>query len=122
MDVRRLAAIDMHGLHGTLFRRRIILAEFLLGAAGGIAIGVLILLSSPSAGFAVLAVWVVGVGINYVPLALYALAFYRPGALEAELAGADVRAELRHYTASQFWIAVPLLFPVLAAAQLGRDQ
>jgi len=32
LDVRRLAAVDMHGTHGTLLRRRIILAEFVLGA------------------------------------------------------------------------------------------
>jgi hypothetical protein len=39
VDVRRLAAIDMHGVAGTRRRRRLILAEFVIGAVGGLAIG-----------------------------------------------------------------------------------
>jgi hypothetical protein len=35
VDVRRLAAVDMHGARGSLLRRRVILAEFVLGAIGG---------------------------------------------------------------------------------------
>jgi hypothetical protein len=32
--VRRLAALDMHGLAGTRISRRVIVAEFILGAVG----------------------------------------------------------------------------------------
>jgi hypothetical protein len=123
VDVRRLAAIDMYGLHGTRRRRRIILAEFLAGAGGGLAIGLVLLLAGSHAAFNVaLGAWVLGIGVNYVPLALYAIQFSRPGKLEAELDGADIRAELRHYTVMQFWIAIPALFAVLSVAQSARRR
>jgi hypothetical protein len=123
MDVRRLAAIDMHGLHGTVRRRRIILAEFLGGAVGGVAIGLVLLLSGSDAPLPlVLGAWALGIGINYVPLAIHAIDFSRGGRLEAELAGVDIPAELRHYTITQFWIAVPALFAVLSVVRAARRR
>jgi hypothetical protein len=38
VNVRRLAALDMHGRYGTA-RRRFVLAEFILAALGGLALG-----------------------------------------------------------------------------------
>ena len=116
VDVRRLAAIDMHGLEGTPRRRRVIITEFVLGAIGGLALGLLLLTSDGAVGIA-FGVWAVGVGVNYVPLALHTLSLRDPGDLRAELAGTDVRAELRRYTARQFWVFVPFLFAALALAQ-----
>ncbi len=123
VDVRRLAAIDMHGLHGTRRRRRIILAEFLAGAVGGVAIGLVLLLAGSHAALQIaLGAWVLGIGVNYMPLALHAIEFVRPGKLEAELDGVDIPAELRHYTVTQFWIAIPALFAVLSVAQFARRR
>lgn len=78
MAVRRLAAIDMHGLYGRRWRARIILAEFLVGAIGGVAAGL----------------WVLGIADGRVLGTVFG----------AWLVG----AELRHYTFAQFWILVPL--------------
>ena len=64
--------------------------------------------------------WLIGMGANYLALALHAVLLSRPGALDAELAGADVRVELRHYGLAQLWVAIPLAVAVLALAQLGR--
>jgi hypothetical protein len=119
--VRRLAAVDMHGAHGTRRRRRIITAEFVLGAVVGVALGALVIAGSDTIGLRLFGAWLVGVCLNYVPLALYALVLLRPGGLKDELAGVDVRSELRHYTVAQLWIAVPLLFVVLALLQRGRE-
>jgi len=69
----------------------------------------------------VVGLWLVGAGINYVPLALHARSLSRPGALEAELAGVDVRRELRRAGAQQLWIAVPLAVAV-SAAVAGRSR
>ena len=121
VDVRRLAALDMHGLAGTLLRRRIILAEFVLGAVGCVVIGLLTATRAPAVGWRVLGVWLVGLGINYGVLAVHAVWLSRAGALDRELAGVDVPAELRRYTYLQVWIAVPLLLVVLALGQL-RDR
>ena len=64
--------------------------------------------------------WLVGIGINYVALAVQAVLLSRPGALDRELAGVDVPTELRRYTYLQVWIVVPPLLAVLALGQLRR--
>src|SRR6516164_586130 len=92
LDPRRLAAADMWGTSGSERRRTLIRVEFAVGAI---------------AWWLLLGVWLVGAGLNYVPLAVHAQSLSRPGALEAELDGVDVRAELRRAGAQQFWIAVP---------------
>jgi hypothetical protein len=117
LRIRRLAAVDMHGATGTSVRRRLIVAEFLLGAAGGTALGLFIAISTSTIGWLLFGLWLTGVCLNYVPLALHALLLSRSGRLEAELAGVDISHELRHYTRAQFWIAVPLLFVILAPVQ-----
>jgi hypothetical protein len=116
LDVCRLAAIDMWGSAGAKWRRWAILTEFVVGVFGIGAIGIAAL-SSGGAVRTVIGLWFIGVAANYVPLSLYAIAFVRPGALEAEIEGVDVFAELRHYTTAQLWVVVPLVLVVLAAVQ-----
>jgi hypothetical protein len=116
-DVRRLAAVDMWGLRGTLQRRRIILAEFLTGVVVLLAVGVLLL---PHV--VVLGAWMIGAGVNYVPLAGYALLLSRPGALDTELSAVDVPRELRRYGVLQLWIFVPLSMVVFTLIQWPRSR
>jgi hypothetical protein len=111
----------MYGAHGTLFRRWVIVSEFSLGAAAGTALGLLVATSTSTLGWLPFGVWLTGACLNYVPLALHAVSLLRAGRLDAELAGADIRHELRHYTKAQLWIAAPLLFVVLAPLQ-SRDR
>jgi hypothetical protein len=117
IDVRRLAAVDMYGSAGARWRRWVILVEFLAGVVGIALIAVLLLRPGAGMGTTVVAAWLLGVAVNYVPLALHALSLIRPGALTAELAGVDIGAELRHYTTAQFWLFVPLVLAVLAIRQ-----
>jgi hypothetical protein len=117
VDVRRLAAVDMHGVKGTSLRRRVIIAEFVLGAIGGIGIGLLLLFTADGAAGIIVGAWAVGIGVNYVPLGLHTLSLRRPVDLRTELAEADIRNELRRYTKSQLWVFVPFLFAGLALAQ-----
>jgi hypothetical protein len=117
VDVRRLAAVDMHGLRGTSLRRRVIVAEFVLGALGGVALGVLVAATGSSLGFRLFGAWIAGACLNYVPLSIHAISLLPERRLERELAGVDVPAELRHYTKAQLWIAVPLLFVALDLRQ-----
>ncbi|MGW5560542.1 hypothetical protein ACWER9_25380 [Micromonospora sp. NPDC003944] len=114
MNVRRLAAIDMHGSRGTIRRRRIILAEFLVGVVLMVTWGGWLLASTDSFNTRAFGLWLVGAGLNYAPLSLYAIALTRPGALDAELAGVDIDRELRRYTVLQLWVFVPLALVVLA--------
>lgn len=110
VDVRRLAAVDMHALKGTDLRRRVIIAEFVLAAVGGIAIGLFLLFGVGGTLATVVGLYVLGIAANYVPLAIHALALRRPERLREELRGVDLRGELRHYTLAQFWVFVPLVF------------
>lgn len=107
MDPRRLAAVDMYGTRGTLRRRRIILVEFVGGLVAALAFGGW-LLSSGDAGNSVIGALVIGIGLNYAPLSVYAIRFSPHGALESELKDVDVQSELRRYSVLQFWAFVPL--------------
>ena len=106
---------------GRLWRRRIILAEFVLGALGGTGLGLWQALSGTGA-WQIFGGFLAGIGLNYVPLTLHAVALSRRGALEEELAGVDIVAELRHYTAAQFWVLVPLCLVVLSVRQASRSK
>lgn len=103
-EVRRLAALDMYGARGAMRRRQIIRAEFIAGALGGVLFGALALLSGGGA-YRFLGAWLIGVGINYVPLAAYAVSLSAPGGLEAELADLDIRAEQRYYRVPRSYCA-----------------
>jgi hypothetical protein len=118
LNVRRLAAFDMHGARGTRRRRRAILAEFALGAICCLVLGLWSLTWGGAAGV-LLGIWLLGLAANYLPLTAHVLALWQPGALKAEVAGADLTAELRRYTRAQIWVLVPFWVAGLALAQ-GR--
>ncbi len=104
----------MHGTAGSDLRRRVIVAEFVLGTLGGLAIGIFLIASAQPVGL-VVGVYAIGVGLNYLPLASHAISLRGRARLRAELRGVDVAAELRRYTRSQFWVFVPFLFLWLEA-------
>lgn len=106
----------MHALKGTELRRRVIIAEFVLAAVGGIAIGLYMLIGVGGAVGTVLGLYAIGVAANYVPLAWHALSLRQPARLREELRGVDLQDELRYYTLAQFWVFVPLLFVWFALA------
>jgi DNA-binding HxlR family transcriptional regulator len=123
VTVRRLAAIDMFGTRGTVRRRRIILVEFLFGVVAAPAFGAWLLSSSPDRWRTLIAWWIIGVGLNYVPLAAYAVALSGRGVLDRELAGVDIGPELRRYGVWQLWVLVPLALIVFAACdEAGRRR
>ncbi|MGZ4410293.1 MAG: hypothetical protein ACXVHL_36220 [Solirubrobacteraceae bacterium] len=95
-------------------------AEFIVGAVGCTALGIAALVSAGNAVWSVVGVWLVGAGVNYVHLALYAQSLSAPGRLEAEIGDGDVRVELRRAGIQQFWIAVP--FAVAAAAVAAETK
>jgi len=118
LDVRRLAAVDMHGMAGSPRRRRIIRAEFIVGVIGCTMLGVLSLVLTQGWG-RLLGVWLIGIGANYVPLALAARSLSAPGALDAELEGVDIPSEARRVGVRQLWLLVPFAVVIFA---LGRGD
>ncbi len=108
----------MYGTRGSSRRRRIIRFEFLAGACGATALGIVTLIHD-AGGWTVLGAWLVGIGANYIQLALEAQRLSRPGALDAELAGLELRRELRAAGRAQVWIALPFAICVAAFAAGG---
>jgi hypothetical protein len=119
VDVKRLAAVDMHGRVGSARRRRVVRFEFIASVIGCLALGVLALVAGSGWEIAVGA-WLCGVGLNYVPLAIYARQLSRPGALDRELSGTDRRREARRGGKQQLWIIVPFAL-VIAAVRGGAS-
>ena len=109
----------MWGTAGSQRRRRLIRAEFVAGAVGCTGLGAFVVATGTGLWVAV-GVWLLGAGANYVPLALYARALSRPGALEAELHDTDLRSELRRAGVRQLWIVVPFAVAVSAVAHESR--
>ena len=120
--MRRLAAIDMYGTDGISRRRRFILAEFVVGLIGMPALGIWTLTYTSEPAGAVIGVWLIGAGLNYAPLATYAMRLSRRGALEAELTGVDTGRELRRYGLLQLWILVPLALVVMAIVESRAER
>jgi hypothetical protein len=119
VDVKRLAAVDMHGRVGSARRRRIVRLEFIVSVVGCLALGVLALVAGSGWEVAV-GVWLCGVGLNYVPLAIYARQLSRPGALDRELSGADRPHEARRGGKQQLWIMVPFALVIAAVRGAAR--
>jgi hypothetical protein len=119
-DTRRLAAVDMWGSTGSARRRRLIRAEFIVGVVGCGGLG-LLCLARGSGWVGALGFWLLGAGVNYLPLALHAQQLSRPGALEAELEGVDTSTELRRMGVQQGWIAVPFAVALAAIAEAYRQ-
>lgn len=106
----------MWGTAGTLRRRRVIRAEFVTGVFGCVILGVFVLVTAGSVLWEAVGLWLIGAGVNYVPLALYAQLLSAPGALEAELVDVDRGRELRRAGVQQFWIAIPFAVAIAAVA------
>jgi hypothetical protein len=90
-DVRRFAALDMPGRAGSLRRRRIIRAEFVLGCVVALALAAFLLAN----GAWLIGFWLLGVGVNYIPLAVYSVVLFPGDRVERELEGVDLPTEAR---------------------------
>jgi hypothetical protein len=73
-----------------------------------VALGIWVVTSASSLGTCILGAWLIGAGLNYAPLAGYAILLSRRGALDTELADVDTGKEIRRYSTLQLWIPVPL--------------
>jgi hypothetical protein len=112
----------MYGTGGRYWRRRLVLVEFVASAIGIVAIGVALFHTASSPHVAALGVCCIGVGANYVPLALHAISLSPRGALETELAREDAHPELRGYAGKQLWLVIPFLLVVLAIRQYAVSE
>jgi hypothetical protein len=66
-------------------------------------------------------VWLLGLCANYLLLTWNVARLWPPRRLQEELAGADLRSELRHYTRAQVWVLAPFWVAVLGVVQAARN-
>jgi hypothetical protein len=101
----------------------VILAEFLLGVFGPLLLGIFIATRSHSAGQVALAVYFVLLGVNYVPLLLYAITIPSVDVAREEVAAEIAlgkREAMRKYRRGSLLLLIPLVVPVLAVTQRGH--
>ena len=111
IDPRKLAAIDI-ALLGPAF----ILAEFAAGVLLSIALGVFVLLRAGSVWQIALGLYFLTLGLNYVPMLVYAIDIARHRSALAEIGGelSDKRQAMAKYRRQSLFLLVPLVVPVVA--------
>lgn len=125
INVRKLVALDL-AFRGAWF----ILIEFAFAVALGGALGAFVLVralgTSPApSGFGIIVgALLLAVGLNYVPLLLYAIAIVRRKSARAEVAAelAERNVYAHKYGVQQFLLVVPLAIPILAITQELRQR
>jgi hypothetical protein len=118
VNFRKLAAIDI-----AFLGRTVIIAEFAGGAVLSAALGLFVLFRQHSFWQVVLGVYLICLGINYLPMFAYAVSFPTRESAQSELAGelTDRRRAMSKYRRQSLLLLIPLLVPILAVAARQRS-
>ena len=115
INIRKLAAVDM-ALHG----RWLITGEFAFGVLLGLGLAIYFLPYVWLWWAAALAVWLLGIAVNYVPLLIYAILIGRAGTMEQE--ARPEMARIGRYNVQQILLFVPFLIGAAALVQEWRKR
>lgn len=119
IDPRKLAAVDI-----VFLGPKIILAEFAIGILGPILLGILTLRKSHSMGGMIFGVYLLLIGINYVPMLIHAISIVKNGMGRDEIAGEleDKQRMFRKYRKQSLYLLVPLVPPIAAWMRRSARQ
>jgi hypothetical protein len=119
INPRKLAAIDM-----VFLGPKLIIAEFAGGVLLCVALGTFVLFRGHSFWQLILALYLISLGINYVPMLVYAIAISRKQSARAEMGDElkDKGRAMAKYRRQSILLLVPLLVPILAIAQRSRKN
>ena len=108
---RKLAAIDI-----VFLGPKLIIGEFASGVLLCAALGTFVLFRGHSFWQAILGLYLISLGINYVPMLAYAVAITKRHSAEAEMGDElmDERRAMVKYRRQSLLLLVPLLVPMLA--------
>ena len=114
INPRKLAAIDI-----TFLGSRFIIAEFAGGVLLCLALGTFVLFRAASFWQFALGVYLISLGVNYVPMLIYAVAITRGRSARAEMADElnDKRRAMAKYRRYSIILLIPLLVPIVALRQ-----
>jgi hypothetical protein len=117
MNPRKLVAIDIVFL-GSIF----IIAEFVSGVVLYVALGIFVLVRGNSFGKLALGLYLISLGINYVPMLIYALVITKCKSARAELGDElnDKHRAMAKYRRKSLLLLVPLLIPLVALIREHR--
>ena len=117
INPRKLAAIDIIFLGSTF-----IIIEFAGGVVLCAALGVFVLLRSHSAMTLALGLYLISLGINYVPMLIYAVTIAKNDSAWVEIGNEldDKRQAMAKYRRQSILLLVPLLVPILAFRKAQR--
>ncbi|HJZ65079.1 MAG TPA: hypothetical protein VKD70_12215 [Candidatus Acidoferrum sp.] len=119
INPRKLAAIDIIFL-GPKF----IIIEFAGGVILCASLGIFVLLRSHSVMTLALGLYLISLGINYVPMLIYAVTITKNDNAWAEIGDElnDKRRAMAKYRRQSILLLVPLLVPIVAFGGLKREQ
>jgi len=118
LDARKLVAIDL-----VFLGAKVIIVEFAIGILFSAALGVFVLLRGHgSLVQVVLGLYLISIGINYVPMLIYAIAITKANSARAELGSEldDKGAAMAKYRRQSLWLLVPLSVPVVVITQTRK--
>jgi membrane protein implicated in regulation of membrane protease activity len=117
MNPRKLVAIDIVFL-GSIF----IIAEFASGVVLCVALGIFVLVRGNSFWQLALGLYIISLGINYVPMLIYALVITKYKSARTELGDEliDQRRAMAKYRRKSLLLLVPLLVPFVALRREHR--
>jgi hypothetical protein len=113
-NLRKLAAIDI-----VFLGYKFVLAEYAVGVFLSAALGVFVLFRGHSFWQVVLGIYLICLGINYIPMLAYTLSIANKESARAELAGelSDKAGAMAKYRRQSLLLLVPFAPPTLAIIQ-----
>jgi len=120
LNARKLVAIDL-----VFLGSKAIIAEFSAGVFLSAALGIFVLVREHgSVAQIVLGLYLISLGVNYIPMLLYAIAITRARSAPAELGGEldDMRVTMAKYRRHSLWLLVPLVVPLTVFSQTWTDR
>jgi hypothetical protein len=119
-NARKLAAIDL-----IFLGPKVIITEFSAGVFLSAVLGIFVLVRGHhSLAQTVLGLYLISLGINYVPMLNYAIRMSRAKSARAELGNEldDERVAMAKYRRQSLWLLVPIIVPLMALAQSRKPQ
>lgn len=118
LNPRKLAAIDL-----AFLGPKLIVSEFTLGVLLSIALGVFVLLRGHrSPAQIALGLYLISLGLNYIPMLVYAIAINKAKSARRELGNEldNKSAAMKKYRRQSVWLLIPLIVPIVALTQTRR--
>lgn len=114
INPRKLAAIDI-----VFLGSKVIIGEFAGGVLLSVALGTFVLFRANSFWQIALGLYLISLGINYVPMLVYAVAVTKGQSARAEMGDElkEKRRAMAKYRRESVLLLVPLLVPILALVQ-----